>query len=290
MSRRLSDPDAAGDLRFSRSASGRRGDPCRSSGELIVWPRTVRLSSMPPLSGRELAVASLVSRQIGQEGDVLGVRPFRQGDSLRLVHWAQTARHDQLIVCERQATGRQAVRIVIDTDVDIHFGTGTAHSLEWCIRIAASLCQGFVEHLVPVELVIGNRRQMIVPGESGLRRGLDLLARFRPQADASADLSEAVALRAGGPGERRGDRRSSTGSRTVVVTTDRGWQGVPEPRQRTRELHVVLTRDDWEGEQAILCPDRSGGPWMTLRSGDTVLAQLHQQWEKVSNEGWFAVS
>lgn len=260
-----------------------------SRGELIVWPRTIRLSAMPPLSGRELAVASLVSRQIGHEGDVLGVRPFRQGDSLRMMHWAQTARHDQLIVCERQATARQAVRVLVDTDAASHFGTGTAHSLEWCIRIAASLCQGFVEHLVPVELMIGTRRQLMAPGEAGLRGGLDLLARYVPQTDRAviptADPDGNAAL--GRVGRR--ERSSTSGARTIVVTTDLGWVRAPVSRPRWRELHVVLAREQGDGASANGDIKSLHEPWMLIRWSEPVLSQVQQQWEKVSNEGWFAV-
>ena len=32
----------------------------------------------------------------GNEGDVIGVRPYRHGDRLRSIHWAQTARRDAL--------------------------------------------------------------------------------------------------------------------------------------------------------------------------------------------------
>ena len=41
----------------------------------------------------------------GPAGDFLGVRPYRRGDSLRRIHWPQSARHDQLIVCELQSPG-----------------------------------------------------------------------------------------------------------------------------------------------------------------------------------------
>ena len=37
-------------------------------------------------------------------GDLLGVRPYRRGHSLRRIHWPQTARHGQLVVCEVQTT------------------------------------------------------------------------------------------------------------------------------------------------------------------------------------------
>ena len=65
-----------------------------------------------------------------------GVRPFRAGDWLRHVHWAQTAKHDRLIVRERQATGRRSVELVIDVDREAHPDAVETDSLEEVIRVA----------------------------------------------------------------------------------------------------------------------------------------------------------
>ena len=54
---------------------------------ILVWPRTASLTSIPPIRGRTHAVAGTLTRQIGDEGDVLGLRPYRTGDSLRHIHW-----------------------------------------------------------------------------------------------------------------------------------------------------------------------------------------------------------
>ena len=199
--------------------------PLAVAGELIVWPRTVRLSEISPMTGHQSTVAALVSRQVGNEGDVLGVRPFRQGDSLRHVHWAQTARHDQLIVCERQTTSRRTVRVLIDAESGVHFGCGAEHSLEWCIRIGASLCQEFVEHYMPVELSIGAGCQLVTPGVTGIRLGLDLLARFVPHDAVEDRLAALPHDRSRRRSIRDDDSRGGRfGHMTVVVTTDRGWK------------------------------------------------------------------
>jgi len=70
---------------------------------LIVWPRSTRLIDSPTqIASQQFGTGSLSDR-VGDEGDWTGVRPYRPGDSLRQVHWAQTARRDALVVFERQA-------------------------------------------------------------------------------------------------------------------------------------------------------------------------------------------
>jgi hypothetical protein len=72
-------------------------------GELIVWPRSVALDALPDAMEIHSREDRLADRRVGDCGDMIGTRPFRPGDSLRRVHWRQTARHGRLIVTERQA-------------------------------------------------------------------------------------------------------------------------------------------------------------------------------------------
>ncbi len=73
---------------------------------LIVWPRTSAVGPIPQAAG-SLSSEGLVSAdRPGHSGDFAGVRGYRRGDSLRQIHWPQTARHNRLIVCD--APGRHA--------------------------------------------------------------------------------------------------------------------------------------------------------------------------------------
>jgi hypothetical protein len=84
------------------------------AGELIVWPQTVPLRSVPAMRGDRLTVAGSYVDRAGDDGDILAARLYRHGDSLRRVHWAQTARRDVLVVCERQSTARRRVVVALD--------------------------------------------------------------------------------------------------------------------------------------------------------------------------------
>jgi uncharacterized protein (DUF58 family) len=81
---------------------------------LIVRPRTstVRFPG-GMVAARRLGRDASVGLP-GQAGDVLGVREYRPGDSVRSIHWTQTARRDEVVVCERPGTAAARVRILLD--------------------------------------------------------------------------------------------------------------------------------------------------------------------------------
>src|SRR5258706_6607205 len=104
--------------------------PVTVQSRLLVWPRLIPLDAMPLAQGESWTLGALSQLRCGHEGDVMGTRPFRPGDTLRGIHWPQTARQGQLIVCERQANLTSSVRVLIDGDPAHHCGTGSGSALE----------------------------------------------------------------------------------------------------------------------------------------------------------------
>ena len=94
------------------------------ASSLLVWPRTFPVGPAPLVSGEQQVEGSVSRNNVGSNGDVLGVRPYRRGDSPRRIHSAQTARHDRLIVCELQCNARPIIQLVLDADPDVHSGDG----------------------------------------------------------------------------------------------------------------------------------------------------------------------
>ncbi len=146
------------------------------SGQLIVWPETTSLIGMPDAAEAQTADDTFSDRRVGDFGDVLGTRPFREGDSLRRVHWAQTARQQSLIVTERQAPLTTSVRIVLDLSPGSHPLETREATVEHCIRVAASLCDSLHRQHCRVELQIGERLFVVGNSAAGLHRAMDALA------------------------------------------------------------------------------------------------------------------
>jgi uncharacterized protein (DUF58 family) len=148
--------------------------PVTVTQELIVWPRTFPVVAVPDLEGENRLEGAVSRSKAGNSGDVLGVRPYRRGDSPRRIHWAQSARHDRLIVCELQSSARPMVLIALDDEPSHHRG----ESREWAIRVCASLCESWLEQ--GAEIALWLRGHVIGPaaGQQHRQRLLDALARL----------------------------------------------------------------------------------------------------------------
>jgi len=297
---------------------GRR--PIRLANELLVWPRMADLTSVPPFRGRAAAVTGTASRRIGHEGDMSGVRPFRAGDWLRHVHWAQTAKHDRLMVRERQATGRRSVELVIDVDREAHPDAVETDSLEEVIRVGASIGRQFHAHHANVSVRLGDEPIVVSPGPVGLNRLLDAIALWMPNgtgrsssAAACAPGATPTALRGRAhklKRERQADAHAHAkpwawhpkgGAQMallVVVTTDAGAARWKDELLRSRDAQLVVLRfghgprpsepepGSFAGCEELHRPEPARDACLTLDAEGEVLARLVRGWERICQSGW----
>jgi len=145
-------------------------------GHLVVWPQTYKLEGLPDASESRMTEDQFSERRVGEFGDMLGTRPFRDGDSLRRVHWSQTARQQTLIVTERQAPATSCVRVVLDLDAAHHPEKHRFETVEACVQVAASICESLHRQHCRVELAV--HQDVYVAGEAaaGFQRLMDALA------------------------------------------------------------------------------------------------------------------
>lgn len=205
--------------------------PISIQNELIVWPQSVALDAMPDAAEIQTREDQLTDRRSGHVGDLVGVRPFREGDSLRRIHWPQTARTGRLIVIERQAPATCAVRLVVDVDRSRHRLEGQESSLEACLSITASVLESLHRQHALVELEIHERRITVGESQSSLRQALDALARVPREGvscrhschfDHPTRLLPTIAVTSDiALAHHRGHQHTSFGERFVVVRTSR---------------------------------------------------------------------
>ena len=237
--------------------------------ELLVWPTTFPVGPPPVGSGEEQVDGNVSRNKVGTSGDVLGVRPYRRGDSTRRIHWAQSAKHDRLIVCELQSNTRSMIQIVLDVNPDSHVGDGPDGSLEWAIRVAASMAKDWLEAGAVVGLVHGGGEIPPMGGTTHTTRILDSLARVTPTP--KVNLGDLLACP---------KCRSFREGVQVIVTTGKGM--APSHCGHCRDAHqrwVVLGHngftDDPQGDVI-----RPTGTWLWLDSPDRVPARLRSGWEE----------
>ena len=219
-------------------------------GHLIVWPETVSLIGMPDTAESQSIDDTFSDRRVGDFGDVLGTRPFREGDSLRRVHWAQTARQQTLIVTERQAPLTTSVRIVLDLSPRSHPPETREATVEHCIRVAASLCESLHRQHCRVKLQIGDRLFVVGNSAAGLHRAMDALAVL--------DIDDrGITVKAGESGR--------TSEFTITVTpADNAVLG--------RRRQILVSDSDDTGTRS--------SAWIQLNAGQP-LSELVMAWRKV---------
>ncbi len=145
---------------------------------LIVWPKVNPLRGIPETLNQCHLVDRFSDRQTGDSGDLVGVRSFRQGDSLRRVHWGQTARHGRLIVTERQAEIGTKLRIVPDLRTDSHRIRAGKSSLESMIEAIASIATHLFNEHQYAEFIIDGKCYCIGQNDLEYRAFMDTLARL----------------------------------------------------------------------------------------------------------------
>ena len=110
------------------------------TSRLIVVPRVVKLVGVPGGSGLGSGDDGSVRLNAGQGEDDAIVRPYRQGDDLRKVHWRSTAKRDEMMVRVEERPWRGGTTVLLDHRAAAHRGTGANSSLEWAVSFAASVC------------------------------------------------------------------------------------------------------------------------------------------------------
>jgi len=180
---------------------------------LLVWPRTYPVEPIPIVAGEQQTDGKISRSKVGSNGDVLGVRPYRRGDSPRRIHWRQSARHDRLIVCELQSNARPVIMLILDAELRVHAGRGADGSREWAIRIVASFAKGWLEAGAEVGTVWNGHVTPPAAGQAQLHRILDSLAELSDEP--GLPLAEVLASQC---------QPFSTAIQVIVTTVLRGVQ------------------------------------------------------------------
>ena len=120
--------------------------------EMVVLPRPLPCAVELPVAGG-WGVSEAESGQTRGAGiEPRGVREYRPGDPLRLVHWRSTARTGRIVVKEFEAGSQATVALLIDRRKAHDIGKGAETSLELMIGHAAFLVETFLRQGVRILL------------------------------------------------------------------------------------------------------------------------------------------
>lgn len=139
---------------------------------LTVYPRYF------PLDGPPFAVESWAEEgqavKTDAASDFYGSREYRPGDPLHHIHWRNTARTGQIMLKEFERAARGSLSVVFAAHPV--YGTGRETTLEYSLRIAASMAR---------LSAASGRRLDVIAGENplpdaGWQEAMDYLARIQP--------------------------------------------------------------------------------------------------------------
>jgi uncharacterized protein (DUF58 family) len=142
-------------------------------GSVIVWPVSIAAEMPASAAVTQADLSDETGSTRSGNDDFIGLRSYRRGDSLRLVHWQQSARYDRLIVRQRAGTSRLVARITLDTRSTVHAGDPDA--FERCVSVTAGLIEQAIARQMTVTLVIGGERTAVRHADD-LAIALDRLA------------------------------------------------------------------------------------------------------------------
>jgi uncharacterized protein (DUF58 family) len=148
-------------------------------GEAVVWPRHELPVREPRPSGERVRRAGeSFAGAAGARGEYRGLRPYRQGDDPRDVHWRTSARLGEPVVREYERDRSHALWLCLELRAP------EGETAETAVEVAASLAHDAMLRGEPFGLATGDVTVAPGSGRVQLERVLDALARARFRADA----------------------------------------------------------------------------------------------------------
>ena len=218
-------------------------------GQLLIYPAYHPLKRLRLLERRGLA--ERLSRRAGPGSEIIGAREYRPGDSLRQIHWRNTARAGQLVVKEFADEEELTLTVVLDLAADSSLGQGKFSTFETAIRLAATFGYYATQQKIPFYLM-GKNQQGDLPWTALSWWGaLNLLAKVKN--DGHKSLAEVL--------------RNVTALPLVVVLASHPTPEVARaaavlPRAGSRTLAIFITPDGAPPEGAAAL----SGPGLAVRT------------------------
>jgi len=222
---------------------------------LTVYPPIDRIAALPHTRGQDPRGGTIARPALGAGGDdFYALRPYVMGDDLRRVHWASSARLDDLMIRQDELPWQGRVVVCVDVRSEVH----TEATFEAAMSAAASICVACASGHVEVRLVGSDT----IDTGFGAGRGhieviLERLAGWKPDDDRSRTLTRALARLSGG-----------RDAGLAVITTARagtpGFQAAARTRRGPTGTTIVVFDDgssaplQASGAMVLRCSGRNG--------------------------------
>jgi uncharacterized protein (DUF58 family) len=169
---------------FSRAPFGffRRHRSLEEPTRVLVYPEVQKLDHFRLLDYR-LALETVRPRA-GVGTEILGVRPFRSGDSPRRIHWRSVARTGRLMSKQFVDESRPGLTVVLDVCAHAYTPSMSKHTpFEWAVKVAASIGDYTLRRGYPLYMLADNKTWPAPSGPVARMVMLEYLARVMPSGE-----------------------------------------------------------------------------------------------------------
>ncbi len=112
------------------------------TSDVLVLPRVDKIAPAPLATGRDPNAGAVNRNTLGRlNGDFYALREYQPGDDLRRVHWAASARHDDLIIRQDEVPWQGRTTIVLDTRRSAY----NYETFEGAVSAAASIASACIK-------------------------------------------------------------------------------------------------------------------------------------------------
>jgi uncharacterized protein (DUF58 family) len=158
--------------------------------ELVVLPAPIVFEGEQAAPGGVLAGVESQRMSPAARGlEFYGIREYQPGDEMRRIHWRSSARLGRLAVVEDDQTVAADLTIVLDLKAGTEAGSGKDTTLEYAVKMAASLASFAINSGASATLVCAPREKgptvVRAAAEEEFWNLLELLARVKANSDLS---------------------------------------------------------------------------------------------------------
>ncbi|OPY67560.1 MAG: hypothetical protein A4E63_02234 [Syntrophorhabdus sp. PtaU1.Bin050] len=154
---------------------------------LLVYPRVFEIPYIPLRANGYMPMLGVeVTSRAGGCEEFIGVREYKEGDSLKYIHWPSTAKHNRYIVKEFEIRASTEITIFLDLHSKSNIGKEKETTLEYAIKIAASIAKYALERGHSIQIVGYGAKPLVIPYGKGINhmaRVLEELARAAADGD-----------------------------------------------------------------------------------------------------------
>jgi len=154
----------------------RKGMATKTACEVLVWPALVEYRRFPVAAWRRAQPGRPVAR-VGQSGDLLAMRAYREGDSHRQIHWKASARLQRLVVRQFSADTEEGFTLWLTTTSE---QWKRVEQFELLCSFAATLAEDLFRQGKLEAVAIDDGPVAMVRGVRDVEAFLDALARLQP--------------------------------------------------------------------------------------------------------------